>query len=373
VYEAGFVPHLPMEPLSCTARVANGECELWLGTQNPQAVARFVREAVKMPARVHIAASGGGFGRRLEVDHAIEAAQVAVAVATTAPVQLVWSREDDIRHDLPRPASRHRMTALLTPGAVEPLAAWRHLAAGPGHHGIAYRDGGELLRDGLAAPYRIEQQTTASAVVTLPLRTGPWRGVVSAVNALVNECFVDEVANALHIDPVRFRRDRLARGAMLDCLELAATTEGWTEGERRGRGVACHSYNGTTAAAIATVKVAGGSVVVERVLVALSCGTVVHPDFVAQQMEGGVAFAMQTLFHEALTFDRGAVVQQQLGDVSFVSMREAPQVVVVTVASTDPPTGVGEIGVAVAAPAMLNAIASATGRRLRRVPVGNDV
>jgi isoquinoline 1-oxidoreductase beta subunit len=240
---------------------------------------------------------------------------------------------------------------------------------GPGHQGIAYRDGLSLLTDGIDVRYGAARHVAAAQVTQFALRTGPWRGVLSAVNALAIECFVDEVADALGVDPVAFRRGRLTKGDVLDCLELAAAHEHWAERERRGRGVAVHSYNGTAAAAIATVTVDGGQVSVERVLVALSCGTVVHPEFVAQQMEGGVAFAMQTLFHPSVTFDGGAVVQQQLGEVTFMAMREAPEVEVVTVPSQAPPSGVGEIGVAVAGPAILNAIASATGRRMRRLPI----
>jgi isoquinoline 1-oxidoreductase beta subunit len=285
-------------------------------------------------------------------------------------VQVVWSRRDDIRHDFYRQPTRHWLQAGWDDPAAG-LTSWRHLVAAPGLNGIAYKIGRTVLLEGLQVPYGIRDSVSSATVSAIPLPTGPWRAVMAGTNAFANECFLDEVAGALGKDPYQLRRDLLGHNDPLGpVLELAVARAGWAAplGPGRGRGVACHSYNETAAAAVAEVTVSAGAVRVDRIVVALDCGTVVNPDIVAQQMEGCVAFGLTSLFKDPITFQGGAVQQGNFDDYRLLTMGEMPTVEVHTVASTARPTGVGEMGVPVVVPAVVNAIAAATGKRIRRLP-----
>lgn len=368
VYETPYLAHAPMEPVNCVADVRTDRCEIWAPTQNPRDVGRFVQNLVSVPTTVHVTLLGGGFGRRLEVDYALEAATLSKLIG--APVQVVWTREDDIQHDFYRQPTSHWLRAGWDKDGQ--LGLWRHYIAGPGFNGIAYRDGREVLEEGLAVPYAIPNRLARASLANIPLPTGPWRAVMAGPNAFANECFLDEVAAALQQDPYALRMALLpADNRLRPVVELAAAKAHWGTPlpTGRGRGLACHTYRQTSVAMVAEVSVTEGGVRVHKVVCAVDCGVVIHPDMVAQQMEGSIAFGLTSLFKQAITFDQGRVQQSNFHDHPLLRMDEMPEVEVYTVTSMRAPQGVGEMGVPPIVPAVINAIFAVTGIRLRRLPL----
>lgn len=368
VYETPYLAHAAMEPVNCIADVRADRCEIWAPTQNPQDVQSFVRDAIGLPTDVHVTLLGGGFGRRLEVDYAVEAARISKAAGV--PVQVVWTREDDIQHDFYRQPTYHWMRAGWD--ADGKLGLWRHYLAAPGLNGVAYRIGREVLDEGLTVPYVIPNRLVKAELANVPLPTGPWRAVMAGPNGFANESFLDEVAFALKQDPYELRMQLLGPSdRMRPVLELAATKANWATppAAGRARGIACHTYHATGVAMVAEVSVEAGKVRVHEITCALDCGVVIHPDIVAQQMEGGVAYALTALFKNPITFKQGRVEQSNFNDYPLLKMDEMPVVKVYTVPSPHAPQGVGEMGVPPVAPAVLNAVFALTGKRIRHTPI----
>jgi isoquinoline 1-oxidoreductase beta subunit len=367
-YETPFLAHAPIEPPNCVADVRADGCEVWAPTQNPLNVQKYVEDAVGVPTVVHVTLMGGAFGRKLEVDYPVEAAEISKAVG--GPVQVVWTREDDLQHDFYRQITRHRLRAGWTKGGV--LRHWRHDVAAPGLNGIVYRAGIEVLTEGLDVPYEIADMLSTPHLVDMPVPTGPWRAVMGGPNAFANEGFIDEVAIRLRKDPYRFRLSLLPVDSPLrTVLTLAATKAGWTTPLPRGtgRGIAAHMYHDTATAMVAEASVAGGQIRVHRVVCAIGLGRAIHPDMVAQQIEGAVAYGLSTLDGE-VTHSQGQILQHDFRDYPILQLDEMPGVEVHIVPSSDAPTGAGEMGVPPILPAVANAVANATGIRLRRTPVG---
>jgi isoquinoline 1-oxidoreductase beta subunit len=368
LYEAPFAAHAPMEPMNCVADFRADGCEVWAPTQNPQGVQGAVASTVGGRVTVHVTQVGGGFGRRLETDYAVEAAQVSKAVG--APVQLLWPREDDIGHDYLRPTSLHRLRAGID--AAGQLVAWRHTIAAPGITG-SIPGGSDALREGLSTDYRVKNTRASAVLVDLPVPTGYWRSVFNANNAFANESFIDEVAAAMGRDPVELRLELLGAKPMAAALRLAAEKAGWGTPlpEARGRGVACHSTWGVThVAQVAEVSVgADGVVKVHRVVVGIDCGIPVNPDGVVAQMESGIAFGLTAVLKGPITIAGGRVVERGFGDYPLLRIDEMPEVEVHFVPGGTSPTGVGEMGVPPIAPAVANAVFAATGKRVRRLPI----
>jgi CO/xanthine dehydrogenase Mo-binding subunit len=366
-YETPFLAHATMEPPTCVADVRADRCEVWAPTQNPLDVQSFVRNAVGVPTDVHVTLLGGGFGRKLEVDYAVEAAEISKAVG--APVQVVWTRDDDIQHDFYRQMTYHWLKAGWDqPGS---LGLWHHYMAGQGINGIAYRVGKEVLDEGLPALYNLPGQIPQSFLVNTPVPTGPWRGVMSAPNAFANECFFDEVAAALKKDPYELRMELLDESdPMRAVFELAASKANWTAPlpAGQGRGMAGQVYHQTSVAMVAEVSVQGSTLKVQRVVCALNCGKVIHPDMVAQQVEGGIAFGLSSLFNQ-ISIDKGQVRQSSFADYPILQMKEMPAVEVYPVPDEGAPQGTGEMGVPPIVPAVVNAIFNATGIRIRKTPI----
>lgn len=367
-YQTPYLAHAPMEPLSCVADVRSDHCEVWAATQNPADVQTFVQKAVGVATTVHVTNVGGGFGRRLQVDFAVEAAETSKAVGR--PVQVVWTREDDIKHDFYQPPTKHWLRAGMD--ASGQLAEWRHLIAGPGLNGEIYQVGRELLLDGLDVSYVIADKVTNAALVEIALPTGPWRAVIDGPNAFANECFLDEVAAKLARDPLELRLAMLSdRDVMKPVLALAADKAGWNAAVSggRGRGIACHKRAETPVAMVAEASVEKGAVRVHKVVCAIDCGSVVNPDMVVQQMEGGIVFGLTAFLYGDITFERGRVQQRNFDDYKLLQLAEMPEVEVHIVPSSRPPQGVGEMGVPPIAPAVANALFAVTGKRIRRAPV----
>ena len=378
VYELPFLSHSPMEPMNCTVQLSGDRCEIWVPTQSvswSQQVAAQVAGLPLQNVRVQPTYAGGGFGRRLMVDYVAEA--VAIAKQAGRPIQLVWSREDDMRHDYYRPASRHQLQAGLD--AQGRLTAWSHHLAAPSIMGQLepdrYRSGkDDGAVDGAAnLPYGIDNVRVTYAMTNTAVPVGWLRSVYNTQNALANECFLDEIATAAGRDPVALRLDLLPDDSRLrGTLTRAAEIWGWPRElpAGHGQGVACHASFGSHVTEMAEVSTDGtGRVKVHRVLCVVDCGPVVHPDGLRAQLEGVVAFALSGLLYEAVTIKDGRVEQGNFDDYPVLRLDEMPRVDVVTIDSQDSIGGIGEPGYPPLGPAVLNALHAATGRRVRRLPV----
>jgi isoquinoline 1-oxidoreductase beta subunit len=392
VYEVPFLAHATMEPMNCTAHFRDGECELWAPTQVPGAAAESVASALGIPrerVKVHVTFIGGGFGRRLIQDYAVEAALLSRDAG--APVQVVWSREDDIRHDFYRPAAVHVLQAGLD--AQGQLVSWRHRGSSPSietfYNGTGISPQAAAQVDSLDFPallipnFRLEFAVAESG---MPL--GYWRSVDSSGNQFVLSSFFDEAAHAAGRDPLEFllaafgpaRKIPVGNGQPLDVgrrrgvIELAAEKSNWHQPlpVGRGRGIAAAFGWGSYVAQVAevTCDTNKGTLRVDRVVCAIDCGLAVNPLSVKAQMESAINFGLAQTLKSAITVSAGKVKQSNFHDYEVLRLNDAPPVIEVhIVPSTEPPGGCGEPGVPPVAPAVANAIFAATGKRLRRLPI----
>ena len=381
VYEVPFLHHATMEPMNCTAHVRSDECDVWAPTQNQTRAQEVAAELTGLPkekVRIHTTLLGGGFGRRLEPDFVSEAVRLSKAVG--GPVKVIWSREDDVRHGFYRPATYNRFAAALD--AAGAPVAWTHrivappilLKFGPLDKGVD-----RTLIDGAAnLPYAIPNVLVDQvAADLLPVPRGFWRSVGISQNAFVTECFCDEVAVAAGKDPFEFRRALLAdKPRHRRTLELVAEKAGWGSPlpAGRGRGIALAEWAPTTCAQVAEVSVAAdGTVRVHRVVCAVDCGPVVNPDTIEAQLQGGIVYGLTAALYGEITIERGRVKQGNFDDYPMLRLAEMPVVEVHIVPSSDAQGGIGEPSVGPIAPAVCNAIFAATGKRIRRLPIGKVV
>ena len=380
-YDVPFVHHATMEPMNCTAFVRSDGCDVWAPTQNQGDAQRVAAEVTGLPkekVRIHTTLSGGGFGRRLEPDFVSEAVRVSQAVG--APVKVIWTREDDMRNGFYRPTSYNRFSAGLD--ASGRLVAWTHRIAGtplrlkfgPLEKGID-----DSLVDGaIDLPYAIPSVLVDQATLELAVvPRGPWRSVGVSHNGFVTECFLDEVAAAGGRDPFELRRELLRdKPRHVRTLELAAEKAGWGSSLPQGhaRGIALAEWGPTVCVEVAEVSVdADGSVHVPRVVCAVDCGQTVNTGQIEAQMQGGVVFGLSAALYGEITLAHGRVVQENFDTYPVIRMPEAPPVEVYIVPSNDPQGGAGEPGVPPIAPAVCNAIFAATGKRIRKLPIGKVV
>jgi isoquinoline 1-oxidoreductase subunit beta len=394
-YEVPFLAHATMEPVNCTAHVRGDDCEIWAPTQIPGAAADSVAAALKIPReriKVHVTLIGGGFGRRLIQDYAVEAALLSRELQ--APVQVLWSREDDIRHDFYRPAAHHVLQAGLD--AQGNLISWLHRASSPSIEifyngtGISPQQAAQVDSVDFPAPF-IPNFRLEFAVAESGMPLGYWRSVDSSGNQFVLSSFFDEVAHAAGRDPVEFllatlgppRQIDLGRNGILDVarrrrvIELAAGKSGWGKslpaGSGRGLGI-CFGW-GSFVAQIAEVTCDSqkGTVRVNRVVCAVDCGTVINPLGVEAQMQSAINFGLAQTLKSEITVSSGRVDQSNFHDYEVLRMNDAPRLIEVHILpSTEKPGGIGEPGVPAIAPAVANAILAATGKRLRRLPIRPD-
>jgi CO/xanthine dehydrogenase Mo-binding subunit len=380
VYEAPFLAHAAMEPMNCTVHVRKDSCEVWTGSQVLSRARAAAAEVTGFPSEkvvVHNHFLGGGFGRRLEVDYVAQAVRIARQV--DAPVKVVWSREEDVQHDVYRPYYYDRMAAGLDPRGTP--VAWTHRIVGPAiiarYLPQAFKDGKDVdAVDGAVqlvydiAAIRVEHVRHEEPV----LNTGFWRGVGVTHNNFVVESFIDELAAASTQDPVAFRRALLGKSPRaLAVLDLAAKEGRWGTPlpSGRGRGVALlYSDWGSYLAQVADVEVtSSGEVRVHRIVCAVDCGLIVNPDIVKAQIESGVVYGISAALWGEVTLKNGRVEQSNFHNYRVLRMNETPPIEVHLVRNGEAPGGIGEPGTAVTAAALNNAIYAATGKRLRKLPL----
>ncbi|MGQ9372082.1 molybdopterin cofactor-binding domain-containing protein [Azospirillum sp. ST 5-10] len=379
VYRLPILAHTAMEPMNCTVHVRPDACDVWVGTQVAGRARQAAADVTGLPVErvvVHNHLLGGGFGRRLDHDGVVMATRVAQHV--DGPVQVVWSREEDIRHDSFRYLNLSRLTVRLGPDGMP--VSWRHRVVGPAIMArflpILFKDGIDLdITGGAESPYDIANKRVEYVRHEGPegMLTGNWRGVGPTRNAPAVEGGIDEAAHLAGQDPVAYRRRLLSGNPRLRAvLDLAAERAGWTTplAPGRGRGVAVLADFGSFAATVAEVRVDGdGRLRVERIVCAVDCGQVVNPDILHQQVESGVVYGLSAALHGRITIAGGAVVEGNFDDSPVLRIHECPAIEVHVVPSTEPPGGVGELGTPGVAPAVLNAVFAATGRRLRTLPI----
>jgi len=379
IYQVPFLAHATMEPMNCTVHVRKDGCEIWVGSQ---AVARVQAAAAKTTGLpldevvVHNHLIGGGFGRRLEADGAARAVQIAQHV--DGPVKVVWTREEDIQHDMYRPYWLDRISAGLDAKGMP--VAWNNCFAGSS---VASRWAAAWFKNGLDPDstegaidlvYALPNMHVEYVRIEPPgIPTAFWRSVGPSHNVFVTESFIDELAIAAKQDPVAYRLALLEKKPRAKAvLELAAEKAGWGQPlpERVGRGVSLQFVFATYMAQVAEVEVAkDGAVRVRRVVCAVDCGTVVNPDTVQAQIQSAIIFGITAALHGKITLKDGRVEQTNFDTYQMLRMNEAPAIEVHIVQNFEPPGGMGEAGTSAIPPAVTNAIFAATGKRLRKLPV----
>jgi CO/xanthine dehydrogenase Mo-binding subunit len=380
VYEVPFLAHAAMEPMNCTVHFRADRCEVWTGTQVLTRAHRGAARAAGLPPEkvvIHNHYLGGGFGRRLEFDNVPQAVRIAKQV--DGPVKVIWTREEDIRHDVYRPYYYDRIAAGVNANG-QPIA-WTHRLAGPAILArflpAAFQNGIDL--DGVDGAAQLLYDIPAVRVEFVRheepvLNTGFWRGVGVTHNTFVIESFIDELAAAAKQDPVEYRRALLRKSPRAQrVLDVATKAAGWGKPlpEGWGRGVSV-LYSGWDSylSEVAEVEVSkAGEIRVHRIVCAVDCGTVVNPDTVKAQMEGGIIFGISGALWGEVTIEKGRVQQSNFHDVRTLRINEAPAIEVHLVRNFEKPGGVGEPGTAVTAPALANAVFAATGKRIRKLPL----
>ena len=381
-YELPFLAHATMEPMNCTVHVTPTSCEVWVGSQVLSRVQAIAAKVTGLPldrVTVHSHLIGGGFGRRLEVDMIDTAVQIAKQA--DGPVKVVWTREEDIQHDIYRPVYRDTFSATVSNGRI---IGWKHRITGSSVIARwlppAFQKGIDIdaVDSGADIPYDIPNMRVEYVRDEPPaVPTGFWRGVGPNNNVFAIESFMDELAKKSNKDPVAFRRDMLGNAPRFKAaLELAASKAGWGTPlpARTGRGIALQGAFGSFIATVAEAEVdTNGEVHVRRVVSAVDTGIVVNPDTVVAQLQGGLIFGLTAALYGEITIARGRVQQSNFNDYRMLRINEIPQIEVHLIKSGEAPGGIGETGTTAAPPALGNALFAATGIRLRRLPIDPDV
>jgi isoquinoline 1-oxidoreductase beta subunit len=370
-YQVPFLAHATMEPMNCTAWVHDGKCDIWTGSQNPLQFRRDVGNAIgiaRSKITVHNQYLGGGFGRRVFSDVAVQAARIAADVHY--PVKLVWSREEDIRHDFFREASRSHFKAGLD-AAGSPIAWQNHYANKP----VGFINDTLKKAEPLPAmqiPYDIPNQEIVYSDSENFVPWGFWRSVEHSMHAFFTESFIDEVALAAGKDPYEYRRDLLHKEPRArNVLELAAEQADWGGplAENWGRGIALHRSFGTIVAQVVEVEVQDGKIRTHRVVCAVDAGFAVYPDGLIAQIESGIVFGLTAALYGEISIRQGAVAESNFHNYPMLRMDAAPAIETHIINSGAPLGGAGEPGTPAIGPALTNAIFDATGIRIRELPV----
>lgn len=364
-YDLPFLSHSPMEPMNCIADVKSDSAELWAPTQSADGVQRAVAQTLGLPVSavtLHVPMIGGGFGRRLQGDYATEAALLSKTIG--GPVQVVWSRDDDMRHDFYRPTSHHALMGAVDAAGVP--VAWAHQMLGPsGRRG----GGAEFARSRIA--YNVGEVLMRNGGAPIPVPTGAWRSVASSQTCFVEESFFDELAHLGGQDPLELRLKLLQDPRLKKCVEMVKEKSQWGRALPKGsaQGVACFTGFGSYVAVVAEVTVKGEDVRVDRVVQVVDCGVVVSPSGASAQVEGCVVDGISTALHAGITIANGGVEQSSNFDYPWIHLDEMPSVEVHFIQGANAPGGMGEPPYPPVPPAVMNAIFAATGKRIRRLPM----
>lgn len=383
IYQVPFLAHAAMEPMNCTVHLQKDRCDIWVGTQAPTITQAQVAELTRLPMdaiKIHNHLIGGGFGRRLEADGTILAVKIAKHV--DGPVKVIWSREEDIQHDMYRPYYLDRLSAGLD-AAGKPVA-WMHRIAGSSvmarYYPPYFKDGldPDAIEAAAEPPYALPNvHVDFVRVEPTGVRTSWWRGVGPTHNVFVVESFIDELAHAAKQDPVAYRKGLLGHNPRaLAVLSLAAEKAGWGAPlpARHGRGISVQFAYGSYTSQVAEVEVAAnGSVKVKRIVCAIDCGMYVNPDTIEAQIQGGTLFGLTAALHGSITFKDGRVEQSNFDSYLPMRIDEVPVVDTHLVKNAEAPGGVGEAPTAIVSAAVTNAIFAATGKRLRSLPVDTNL
>jgi isoquinoline 1-oxidoreductase beta subunit len=383
-YELPYLAHAPMEPLNCVVDLREGSMEIWAGTQFQTVDHAAAAATAGLPpdkVKLHTTFMGGGFGRRANPvsDYIVEA--VKIAKVAGAPVKLIWTREDDLKAGYYRPMWQSRIRAGLD--AKGAITAWAHTIVGQSFIvGTPFE--AFIVKDGIDAtsvegavdlPYAIPNVKVDLHTTTVGVPTLWWRSVGHTHTAFVVETFLDEIAKAAGKDPVALRRELLAdQPKHRRVLDIAAEKAGWTKllPTGRARGIAVHRSFESCLAAVAEVSLDHGRPRVHKITYAVDCGRTVNPDTVEAQVQGAAGFALTAVLYGAITLKGGRVEQSNFHDYRMLRMHEMPEVAVHVVPSEEPSTGIGEPGVPPIAPAVCNAFAALTGKRIRRLPIREE-
>jgi isoquinoline 1-oxidoreductase beta subunit len=386
-YRLPFMAHAPMEPGNCTANFQGTSCELWAPTQVPQDCRDLVAQAVGLDpdqVKVNVTLMGGGFGRRLEHDYAVEAA--LVSKAANRPVKVIWTREDDMRFSTYRPASLHQLSAVLD-GAGWPVA-FSHRIIAPSISGQKGQPGPNGvdpdLPDEAAFVYALPNVSLEYVLAETAVPLGWMRSVYALQAGFASESFIDELAAAAGKDPLEYRLHMLGKdqnvqyfdttwrtARMRGVLQLAADKAGWTSTLPAGhfRGIACFGCFSSYMAEVVEISMENDVPRVHRVVAAVDCGQIVNPSIMEQQIQGGIVYALSNALRAKITIEKGRVVQGNFDDYAPLRMAETPVVEVYAVQNTEAPTGIGEPSVPPLAPALCSAIYAATKKRIRALPI----
>jgi isoquinoline 1-oxidoreductase subunit beta len=381
-YETPFLAHATMEPMNSTADVRADGVDIWAPTQFQTAAQQLgatIGGVAPEQVKVHTTYLGGGFGRRFEMDFIQEALETSKAVG--APVKVIWSREDDTQHDYYRPASYHRLRARLD-GKGMPVA-WSHRVVAPSIMSRVFPDfvqnglDTEAVEGAVGLPYAIANVHVDYVMSDTGIPVGFWRSVNNSFNGFAVEGFMDELAHAAGRDPYEFRRDLLVNAPRhLGVLNVAARESGWGSAPPagRGRGIAVFKSFESYVAQVAEVSVANdGTVRVHRVVCAVDCGPVVNPSILIAQMQSAIVYGLTAALWGQITIEGGRAKESNFHDYLMVRLADMPQVDVHIIASEEEQGGAGEPGTPPIAPAVCNAIYAATGKRIRKLPIGKVV
>jgi isoquinoline 1-oxidoreductase subunit beta len=377
-----YLAHAPMEPINAVIELRPDGAEIWSGCQMQSADAYFAAKVLGFApeqVKINTLLAGGSFGRRGDArGHWIkELAEIAKAIGGRSPVHVVWTREDDIKGGCYRPLALHRVKVGLD--ATGQLSGWQHeVVCQSVFVGTPLED--EIAKDGFDrgsvggladTPYEIANFSVEYHNAQSPVPVLAWRSVAHSHTAHAMETTLDELARRSGKDPIAFRRSVLSKHPRdLGVLNLAAEKAGWGRPmpRGRGRGIACHRYLNTPVAMVAEVTTSRTAYRVDRVVCAVDCGVAVNPNIIEAQIEGAVGFALSSVLRNAITLNKGVVEQANFDDYDPTRFSEMPKVEVYIVKSFAPPSGIGEPGVPPLAPAIGNAIAAATGKRVYSLP-----
>ncbi len=362
-YDFPFLAHATMEPMNAVADVKGDQCTLWAPTQVPNGAQGAAAGVLGVPpanVNVNVTLLGGGFGRRLQTDFIEEA--VGLSKQTGKPIKLLWTREDDMQNDFYRPTSHHSFKAALDSSGNPTV--WSHQALqASGNPGAQFRTNG--------LQYTIPDAQMRFGGAGVPVRTGPWRSVEHSLINVANECFVDELARAAGKDPFEFRKALIHDERLKTVLVLAAEKAGWGKPLPKGhaRGIACFSGYGSHAAHVVELSVVNGEVKLHRVVAAVDCGLAINPKGVEAQIQGAITDGLSTALRAQITIDKGGVVQTSWTGFKWMTLDAMPVVEVHVVPSTGASGGMGETGYPSVPAAVANAIAAATGKKVRKFPI----